>query len=540
MISMVEPLPSRQKQPHVKSAVAVIGAGYWGRNLVRNFHELGALAAVCDSSEEVARRHAGQLPEIPFHRSYEEVLAANEIRAVVLAVPAPEHYRTVMMALEAGKDVFVEKPMALRYEEGLRLHERARQDGRILMVGHVLLFHPAVIRLKELVRAGALGQLQYVYSNRLNLGRFRKEENILWSFAPHDISVMMHLLGERPVRVTARGNGYLHPSIADVTVSYLEFPSGVQGHIFVSWLHPIKEHKLVVVGTKGMAIFSDTAEHKLILYPHRIDWIDRAPVPVRAEGEPVALDASEPLRAECAHFLECLETRRQPLPDSGEGLAVLEILDACQRSLNEGAAVSLAGASREEPKASCFVHPSAVVDVGARIGAGSQIWHFCHVMQGARIGGGCILGQNVFVGADVSIGDGVKIQNNVSVYKGVTLEDHVFCGPSMVFTNVINPRSEIERKEEFRPTLVKQGATLGANSTILCGHTIGRYAMVGAGAVVTHDVPDHALVVGAPARQAGWVCSCGNRLAEERERHWVCPSCRRSYHEGHEGLSAAP
>jgi UDP-2-acetamido-3-amino-2,3-dideoxy-glucuronate N-acetyltransferase len=159
-----------------------------------------------------------------------------------------------------------------------------------------------------------------------------------------------------------------------------------------------------------------------------------------------------------------------------------------------------------------FVHPTATVDDGAQIGAGTKIWHYCHVMRGARVGERCILGQNVFVGATAVIGDRVKIQNNVSVYDAVTLEDEVFCGPSMVFTNVIVPRAFIERKSEYRPTRVERGATLGANSTILCGHTIGAYALIGAGAVVTRDVKRHALMLGVPARHAGWVCRCGATL----------------------------
>ena len=160
-----------------------------------------------------------------------------------------------------------------------------------------------------------------------------------------------------------------------------------------------------------------------------------------------------------------------------------------------------------------FAHESSYVDDGCEIGAGTKIWHFSHVMSRARIGRGCNIGQNVVVSPEVVIGDNVRIQNNVSVYTGVVLEDDVFCGPSMVFTNVVNPRSHISRKDEFRPTLVKQGATLGANSTVVCGHTIGRYAFVGAGAVVTKDVPDYALVVGNPGRIAGWTCSCGVKLA---------------------------
>jgi UDP-2-acetamido-3-amino-2,3-dideoxy-glucuronate N-acetyltransferase len=158
-------------------------------------------------------------------------------------------------------------------------------------------------------------------------------------------------------------------------------------------------------------------------------------------------------------------------------------------------------------------HPSAVIDEGARIGEGTRIWHFCHVMAGAVIGRGCSLGQNVFVGRNVTLGDNVKVQNNVSIYEGVVVEDDVFCGPSMVFTNVVNPRSHVSRRHEFRKTLVKRGATIGANATIVCGHTLGRYAFVGAGCVVTRDVPDHALVVGNPARVAGWVCECGVKIA---------------------------
>ena len=184
-----------------------------------------------------------------------------------------------------------------------------------------------------------------------------------------------------------------------------------------------------------------------------------------------------------------------------------------------------------------FVHPTAVVDEGAQIGEGTRIWHFCHIMPTARIGQHCNLGQNVFVDNNTIIGNGVKIQNNVSVYNGVILEDYVFCGPSMVFTNVINPRSEIERKDEFRTTRVKRGATLGANATIVCGVTIGRYALIGAGAVVTHDVPDYALMVGVPARQVGWVSRHGHRLTErDEEGNWRCPQSGWRYREVEPGV----
>ncbi len=179
-----------------------------------------------------------------------------------------------------------------------------------------------------------------------------------------------------------------------------------------------------------------------------------------------------------------------------------------------------------------FVHPTAVVDEGAQIGPGTRIWHFCHIMPTARIGANCNLGQNVFVDNNTLIGNGVKIQNNVSVYHGVILEDYVFCGPSMVFTNVINPRSEIPRRHEFQTTLVRRGATIGANATIVCGVTIGRYALIGAGAVVTKDVPDYALMVGVPARQVGWISRHGHRLTEKDEDgNWICPQSGWRYRE---------
>jgi UDP-2-acetamido-3-amino-2,3-dideoxy-glucuronate N-acetyltransferase len=186
---------------------------------------------------------------------------------------------------------------------------------------------------------------------------------------------------------------------------------------------------------------------------------------------------------------------------------------------------------------SYFVHPTAVVDEGAQIGEGTRIWHFSHIMPTARIGERCNLGQNVFVDNNTVIGNGVKIQNNVSVYNGVILEDYVFCGPSMVFTNVINPRSEIERKSEFKQTLVRRGATIGANATIVCGVTIGRYALIGAGAVVTGDVPDYALMVGVPARQVGWISRHGHRLTEQdAEGNWICPQSGWRYRETEPGV----
>lgn len=510
--------------------VAVIGCGYWGKNLVRVFSELGALRCVCD--KDATRRaklvYSGEPPE--FTEEVGEVLADERIRAVAIATPAASHFELVRRALEADKDVFVEKPLALNADQGQVLVELAQRRARILMVGHILLYHPAVVKLRELVQQGALGRILYCYSHRLNMGLIRTEENILWSFAPHDISVILHLLGEEPLRAEAEGQSYLTPGVVDVTLSRLWFKSGVTGHIFVSWLHPFKEQRLVVVGTEKMAVFDDTAEKKLLLYPHRVDWAQRAPRAVKAEAIAVELPAAEPLKEECHHFLECVAERREALSDGREGLRVLRVLDACQKALERAAVMPASAKPAAAEAPDYFVHPTAVVDQPCRIGRGTKIWHFSHVMKGATIGEDCSIGQNVLVASTAVVGNRVKIQNNVAVYDAVTLEDGVFCGPSMVFTNVINPRAEIVRKSEYRPTLVRRGATLGANCTIVCGHTVGRYAFVAAGAVVTRDVPDYALVAGVPARQVGWMCRCaGARLDFDCQGNAVCAACGERY-----------
>lgn len=512
--------------------IACVGAGYWGKNLVRNFQDLGALAWICETDPERRRRLAADFPAARVTGSLDEVLADPDVAGLAIATPAETHGALVRQAVMARKDVLVEKPLCLSVAEGEALVNLAAKADRVLMVGHLLWYHPAVLKLKELVDAGELGRIQYIYSHRLNLGRIRREENILWSFAPHDLSVILGLVGEMPDAIEAQGGNYLHNRIADVTVSLLSFPSGVKAHVFVSWLHPFKEQKLVVVGDRKMAVFDDVEKtDKLLLYPHSIDWRHQVPVASRADGQPVALEWTEPLRAECLHFLECVATRAVPRTDGREALRVLSVLETCQRRLERGAREE----SQPAPVAArpYFVHESSYVDDGVEIGEGTTIWHFSHVMKNSRVGKSCRIGQNVVIGANVTIGDGVKIQNNVSVYEGVTLEDHVFCGPSMVFTNVYNPRSEIRRMDELRPTLVRRGATLGANCTIVCGVTIGEYAFVGAGAVVTRDVPAYGLILGVPGRLAGWMCRCGTSLrfaaADAGAKRAECPACGRRY-----------
>jgi UDP-2-acetamido-3-amino-2,3-dideoxy-glucuronate N-acetyltransferase len=515
----------------MKKNIAVIGCGSWGKNLIRNFNELKALYAICDIDENKLNSFRAEYPEVVSYQDFNSLLDDPRVDATVISTPAVTHFSLTKKALLSGKDVFVEKPLALHYKEGEELVSLAEQKNKILMVGHVLLYHPAIMKLKNMLDSGELGNILYIYSNRLNLGKFRTEENILWSFAPHDISIILHLLNEMPESVSATGGNYLNDNITDVTVTNLDFSSGVKSHIFVSWLHPYKEQKLVIVGGRKMVMFDDVnPKEKLFVYDHKIDWIDRVPIPRPDEAKPVEIEEKEPLRAECEHFLGCIASRETPLTNGKEGLRVLKILEACQQSLEKnGKTITL----KRSKINNCFVHETSQIDEPCEIGEGTKIWHFSHILKDCKIGKNCVIGQNASIGPSVTIGNNVKIQNNVSVYEGVTLEDDVFCGPSMVFTNVVNPRSHWPRKDEFRKTLVKKGASLGANSTILCGSTIGQYAFVGAGAFVDKDIPDYALVYGSPATIKGWMCYCGEKLdmtdALDSEEKAECKNCGRQF-----------
>jgi predicted dehydrogenase len=314
--------------------IAVLGCGYWGQNLVRNFFHLGVLRLVCDPAE-AGRTRAGQIaPGVEVCATFDGVFERKDIDAVVLATPAETHHKLAIAALRCGKDVLVEKPLALTYREGIEMEREAVAAGRILMVGHLLEYHPAVLKLRQLIQENELGRVNYIYSNRLNFGKIRTEENALWSFAPHDIAVILRLVGQNPIEVTCAGGSYVTPNLADVTISCLHFATGQRAHIFVSWLNPFKEQKLVIFGEKKMAVFNDVAkEEKLVLYNQRVDLNNRQPILLKGEAQPISIEPDEPLRKECEHFLECVSTRKQPLTDAQQGIQVLRVLQACQVSL---------------------------------------------------------------------------------------------------------------------------------------------------------------------------------------------------------------
>ena len=328
--------------------VGVIGTGHWGKNHLRNFHALGALGALCDANPETAAKFGATYPGVQVFSSYEALFASRSVAAVVIATPAATHGAVTRAALDAGIHVFVEKPLCLDVAEAKGLAAIARRKRLVLMVGHLLLYHPAFRAVQEQVGAGALGTLHYIYSNRLSLGQIRREENALWSFAPHDISMILALTGSLPTSVAATGGNYLDHKVADTTLSHLTFAGGVQAHIFVSWMHPYKEQRLVVVGDRAMLVFDDTRPpgEKLLMYRHQVGWDGDLPVVSRAEAQQVPFGDSEPLRLECQTFLDCIKSGELPPSDAREGIRVLQVLDACQRAIATGARVELTANSR--------------------------------------------------------------------------------------------------------------------------------------------------------------------------------------------------
>ena len=320
-----------KKQKHI----GLIGAGNWGKNHLRNLHKLGVLNCVMETAAGVASQLKEEYPDLEFVGKLDDLLGRKEIKGVVIAAPAELHYELTKKALLAGKDVLVEKPLALNVSEGEELVALAADHNRILMVGHILQYHSAVIRLKELIDNGELGRIRYIYSNRLNIGKLRTEENVLWSFAPHDISLIIMLMdGEGPVKVQAHGGSYLSSGIYDTTLTTLEFKNGVKGHVFVSWLHPFKEQKLVVVGSEKMVVFDDISKEKLFIYPHKIKW-EKGKIPVAKKEEYVTVDLElkQPLEEELKHFIHCIEIRSIPKTDGQEGLTVLRVLEEAQKKL---------------------------------------------------------------------------------------------------------------------------------------------------------------------------------------------------------------
>jgi predicted dehydrogenase len=319
--------------------VGVVGLGYWGPNLARNFHALpdAELVWCCDASPAARERTAPMVPGARMTDRIEDLLEDETLNAVVLATPVPTHAELAVRVLEAGKHCFVEKPLAQSVADAERAVVAAEKSGRTLMVGHLLEYHPGVRKLKELADSGELGEIHYVYGNRLNLGKVRADENALWSLGAHDISVLLHLVEQEPHELSARGESYLRPGVEDVVFCFLRFPSGISAHLHLSWLDPHKERRFTVVGSKRMATFDDMAtEGKLTIYDKGFDEN------TRSYGEYITrsgdifsprISSGEPLRLECEHFVEAIKNGTAPRSDGQSGLRVVRVLERLQEDL---------------------------------------------------------------------------------------------------------------------------------------------------------------------------------------------------------------
>ena len=327
--------------------VAVVGVGGWGKNLVRNFGALPncRLKTVCDLDEKALARCKAADAGIGTTRDIADVLADAEIDAVVIATTATTHYDLARKAIEAGKHVYDEKPMTLSVDDARALVDRAEAGGRVLMVGHLLEYHPCVLKLKEMISGGELGDVYYMYMHRLNLGVVRKDENAWWSLAPHDVSIALFLFGAEPATVTSQGHAYLRQGVEDVVFTQLKFADGRMANIHVSWLDPHRMRKVTLVGTKRMVTFDDTeATETIRIYdkaanvtPGSVDYADAITL---RQGDVLIpyVKSAEPLRLECEHFIECVAGGKAPRSDGRDGLRVVKVLDAATRSLKAGGA----------------------------------------------------------------------------------------------------------------------------------------------------------------------------------------------------------
>ena len=309
--------------------VAIIGCGYWGKNLVRDFHSLGTLAAISDSDPEtataIAEKYGVKALEV------DEILADDDVDGIVIAAPAEYHANLALKGFAAGKHVYVEKPISLSLEDAEKMIAASEEADRILMVGHLLQYHPVFLKLKKMVADGELGNLRYIYSRRLSLGKLRTAENVLWSFAPHDISMILTLAGEEPDNVHGIAGSYLQDKISDFASVHMSFPNGIQAHVDTSWLNPFKEQRLVVIGDKGMVEFCDSEpewENKLKLYRHKAYITDGMPSVEKAEPELIKVEQDNPLLNECRHFIKFIANNETPFTDGHEALAVLKVLRA--------------------------------------------------------------------------------------------------------------------------------------------------------------------------------------------------------------------
>jgi predicted dehydrogenase len=325
-------------------SIGVLGLGYWGPNLARNFAALpdAEVTWLCDGDPAALERQRSAHPAAKLTGDFDQLLADPTLDAVVIAAPVPAHAELALKSLAAGKHVFIEKPIGSTLAEAEQVAEAAAASDRIVMVDHLLEYHPAVIKLRQLIADGELGDIRYVYSTRLNLGKLRTDENALWSLGPHDVSVALSLIDQEPHDISAHGESYMNPGVEDVVFGYLRFPTGVAAHIHLSWLDPHKERRITVVGSKRMATFDDMSiEGKLTIYDKGFDENYESYGEYLARSGDVTMPQisnEEPLRIVCRHFVECIQTGQTPLTDAASGLRTVRVLEGLQNSLDSSRA----------------------------------------------------------------------------------------------------------------------------------------------------------------------------------------------------------
>tara|TARA_Y100001958_G_scaffold100924_1_gene70010 strand:- start:1953 stop:2915 length:963 start_codon:yes stop_codon:yes gene_type:complete len=315
--------------------ICVVGVGEWGKNHVATLSDLGALAGIVESDTEILNRYLKIYPDIKYFSDIRDAIAINTFDGFTVATPAETHFDIAKCIIEAGKPVLVEKPLTLSIQEAEKLVALSKANEVALLVGHVLLFHPAIRKIKEIISGDRIGKIQYVYSNRLNLGQVRTEENVFWSLAPHDIAIFQYLIEEYPKKISSTGSSFLQAGIQDLTMTHLKYGNGVEGHIFVSWLHPFKEHRLVVVGSEGMITFEDTVKGRpLKIYSKKFDFKNGIPKKVDGPVELVHFENKMPLTAEMEYFIDNLNNKNLKTANVHQALDVIKILVEASGQIN--------------------------------------------------------------------------------------------------------------------------------------------------------------------------------------------------------------
>ncbi|KAI0559666.1 Oxidoreductase [Gracilaria domingensis] len=543
-------------------SLIIVGAGKWGSNIIATATALKLSIAVVDSNSEalaVARCNPRIPPSCQFFSSLDAALHALPTAAVVVATPPSTHFAVAKHAIAVGRHVLVEKPLCDTLQDAQQLVDLARSQNVTLMVDHLLHYSVHHRRMLCLIESGLIGKVTRVRMGRSNFGTVRSEENVLWSFTPHDVSILLAICGANtPTAVSCTGHKIVSTHVEDSVCLQVRFRDGIHAQIDANWMHPFKERRTIVYGSKGCLVLNEAMPDATLKKIQAFNWsakrkldgtgvrIEKSEADIleylkdqsiEAVCELEQMETKQPLQVVLEHFLESIKEQTAPRTDGNEGVRVLRILSAASESLlKNGKSIPLPSVSPSLQSFKSFVHPTAVVDHGAVLGKGTKVWHFSHIMPGAVLSEQCNIGQNVYIGGKAKLGKNVKVQNNVSIYDNVRIEDDVFLGPSCVLTNVKNPRSHVSRKHEYMSTIIKKGATVGANATIVCGVTLGEFSFVGAGAVVTKDIPPHAMVYGNPAVVKGWMSTTGTKLklkdysvTHERQSVFICPETKELY-----------